>query len=249
MWAYISRRMCICALIRRVCVGCGAAVALLGVSACVCFCWVLASVSRDRSLAYPSSPRRSRRGGHSKQTQNSHPHAYTLFGGMPIADLRWGRCGLQMPQTHACTHTHAPFPSSEAAKTHSDSSEAEPPPCSMELPSLPHTHKYTFSCSLYQLIFYLMAACILELMFSPSVFDSLSFSRSAISVSPCSLGLVILSFPLCSSRWLLWITAVAFAFVRFHSTCRVSGLFCQINWTCDSVSFSFKPCFCPVVVL
>ncbi len=81
--------------------------------------------------------------------------------------------------------------------------------------------------------------CILELMYSPSasVFDSLSFTRSAISMSPCSLGLVILSFTLCSSQWLLWITAVAF--VRFHSTCRVSGLFCQINWTCDSVSFSF----------
>lgn len=143
-----------------VCVGCGAAVAFLGVSACVFLLSPSVCVSRDRSLAYPSSPRRSRRGGHSKQTQNSHPHAYTLFGGMPIADLRWGRCGLQMPQTHACTHTHAPFPSSEAAKTHSDSSEAEPPPCSMELPSLPHTHKYTFSCSLSHLIFYLMVASV-----------------------------------------------------------------------------------------
>lgn len=134
------------------------------ISRCVCMCVFLLGpsicVSRDRSLAYPSSPRRSRRGGHSKQTQNSHPHAYTLFGAMPIADLRWGRCGLQMPQTHACTHTHAPFPSSEAAKTHSDSSEAEPPPCSMELPSLPHTHKYTFSRSLSHLIFYLRAASV-----------------------------------------------------------------------------------------
>lgn len=52
------------------------------------------------------------------------------------------------------------FPSSEAAKTHSDSSEAKPPPCSMELPSLPHTHKYTFSHSLSHLIFYLMVASV-----------------------------------------------------------------------------------------
>ncbi len=91
---YIEKDVHMCSYLLFVCRLWGGCCA----SRCVCMCVFLLSpsvcVSRDRSLAYPSSPRWSRRGGHSKQTQNSHPHAYTLFGGMPIADLRWGRCGL-----------------------------------------------------------------------------------------------------------------------------------------------------------
>lgn len=207
------------ALIRHVCAGCGAAFCA---SQCVCMCVLLLSpsicISRDRSLASLSSPRRCRRGGHSKQTQNSHPHAYTLSGGMPIADLRWGRCGLQMPQTHACTHTHVPFPSSEAAKTHSDSTGGGTPTLQHEASQLTtHTQIHLLSLSVSANLLIKGGLCILELMFSPSapLYYSLSFSRSEISMSPCSLGLVILPFPLCSSRWPLWITAVAFVLSAF----------------------------------
>lgn len=192
--------------------------ALLTVSASVLLLSPSVCISRDWSLAYLSSPRRSRRGGHSKQTQNSHPHAYTLSGGMPIADLRWGRCGLQMPQTHACTHTHVPFPSSKAAKTHSHSTGGGTPTLQHGASQLTtHTQIHLLSLSVSPNLLLKGGLCILELLFSPPapLFYSLSFSRSAISMSPCSLGLVILSFPLCSSQWPLWITAVVFALSSF----------------------------------
>lgn len=215
----------------------------------VCFCWVLASASPEigvwRIRQHHSDARREG----TEKTNTKHPP--TCIHTLEECPLQtWDGGGV----AYRCSrHTHAPLPLLPIQRGCQNTQRF----LWGGTPTLQHgasqltTHtQIHLSLSVSPNLLLNGGLCILELMFSPSVylslFFSLSFSRSAISMSPCSLGLVTLSFPLCSIRWLLWITAVA--------------LLCPLSlnllsfWTILSNKLDlwlcvipFKACFCPVL--
>lgn len=185
-----------------------------------------------------------------KQTQNTHPHAYTLWRNAhcrpemgevwltDTADTRMHRYPL-LPIQRGCQNTQRFLWGGTPTLQHGASQLTT------------HTQIHLLSLSVSPNLLLNGSLCILELMFSSSVYlsllFSLSFSRSAISMSPCSLGLVILSFPLCSIRWLLWITAVA---LLCPLSLNLLGFWTILSnkldlWLC--VILLFKAGFCPVL--
>lgn len=145
----------------------------------VCFCWVLTSASPEIGVWRIRHHHRDSRGEatEKKQTKNTHPHAYTLW--------RNAHCRPEMGEvwlTDAADirmNRYPSFPSSEAAKTHSDSSEAKPPTLQHGASQLTtHTQIHLLSLSVSPNLLLNGGLCILELMFSPSVYLSLLFSLS-----------------------------------------------------------------------
>lgn len=209
----------------------------------VCFCWVLASASPEIGVWRIRQHHGDARREATEKTNTKHPP--TCIHTLEECPLQtWDGGGV----AYRCSrHTHAPLPLLPIQRGCQNTQRflwGGTPTLQHGASQLTtHTQIHLLSLSVSPNLLLNGGLCILELMFSPSVYlsllFSLSFSRSAISMSPCSLGLVTLSVPFggcCGSQ--LWL-----CFVRFHSICWVSGLFCQINWTCDSVSFLLRLVF------